>query len=75
MPRFRPFAESAYTLNLVWKPEGRVAAISNLGHKIVFILGEQHRDEWLKTMRGRHTKQVGETKLTSREKRALQDLQ
>jgi hypothetical protein len=71
MPRSRPFAESAYTLSLVWRPEGRIAAVSNLGHKIVFILGERHRDEWLKTMHGRRVKQGGVTKLSSREKRAL----
>jgi hypothetical protein len=75
MPRSRPFAESSYTLSLVWKAEGRITAVSNLGHKIIFILGERHRDDWLKTMRTRHGKQVGATKLSAREKRALQDLQ
>lgn len=70
MARSRPFAESAYTLSLVWRPEGRISAVSNLGHKIIFILGEQHRDDWLKTMRSQPIKSTS-SKLSSREKRAL----
>jgi hypothetical protein len=70
MPRSRPFAESDYSRNLVWTAEGKIVAVSNLGHRAIFILGERHRDNFLKVMRSQRTKSTS-SRLSPRERRAL----
>lgn len=74
MRRRRPFEGSEYSGSLVWRAEGLISAVSNQGHRVVFLLGTHHRNLFLERMRSlRINSKLSSTKLSARERRALEN--